>query len=385
MNAETMARAARWLANGYPPVPILRHDAPMSVERKGKPIKQSPGKQPHGLLWNRKDTAIYGATPATIAGWKRLRDLDDYPGLGIACGNPVGADVDIYEPGLAEEIEALVVEHLGATPLRRVGQAPKVLLLYRASGEPITKAMTEVFVKGELKAQLEVMGQGQQVVGYGIHPTGVSYTWGEATPDTIPVAELPAVTQEQVTALLAAAEIRIRVAGYKTKAEIEAESAPAPRANLKGKLDTSGANPFRMANDAALQAPERWVPVLFGQDAYCDNRGVWRVPSSAIGRDREEDISISPSGIVDFGEHDMGDAKRGKRTAIDLVMEHGGAADATAAARWLADLLGIEIKIRGRKKAKTPAPELEEECDRWNEDLHRNKQGEFETSSTTSP
>ena len=104
-------------------------------------------------------------------------------------------------------------------------------------------------------------------------------------------------------------------------------------------------------NDAALAAPERWVPALFGAGAYCDTRGVWRVPSSAVGRDREEDISISPAGIVDFGEHDMGDPKRGKRTAIDLVMEHGGAADASAAARWLADQLGIEIEIRATAQA----------------------------------
>ena len=118
------------------------------------------------------------------------------------------------------------------------------------------------------------------------------------------------------------------------------------------------------------------MPALFGAGAYCDARGVWRVPSSAVGRDREEDISISPAGIVDFGEHDMGDPKRGKRTAIDLVMEHGGAADASAAARWLADQLGIEIEIRSTRKPKPEPPELEPECDRWNEELHRNDRGE---------
>ncbi|OZA73720.1 MAG: hypothetical protein B7X77_09440, partial [Caulobacter sp. 39-67-4] len=37
---------------------------------------------------------------------------------------------------------------------------------------------------------------------------------------------------------------------------------------------------------------------------------------------------------------DMGDARSGKRTPIDLVMEHGGAPDATDAALWLCDHLG---------------------------------------------
>jgi hypothetical protein len=100
-SAETPAqieRATRRLVNGYPPVPILRHDAPKMVERKGKLVKQSPGKQPHGRLWARKESAVHGAAAGNVRGWKRLPDLADYPGLGIACGNVVGADVDVYEP-----------------------------------------------------------------------------------------------------------------------------------------------------------------------------------------------------------------------------------------------------------------------------------------------
>lgn len=50
--------AQRCLAAGYPPVPILRPDAPLFVERDGRPVKQTPGKQPHGLLWNRKEREV---------------------------------------------------------------------------------------------------------------------------------------------------------------------------------------------------------------------------------------------------------------------------------------------------------------------------------------
>ena len=123
----------------------------------------------------------------------------DYPGLGIACGAVVGADIDIRDAELAAAVEALVRERLGDTPLRRVGQAPKVLLLYRADGQPLRKAMTDVFLKDETKAQVEFMASGQQVVGYGIHPdTNEPYTWSGETPDTVPAADLPAVSQEQV-------------------------------------------------------------------------------------------------------------------------------------------------------------------------------------------
>ena len=79
----------------------------------GKLIPLSPGKQPHGLLWSRKATAVYGATAAIIAGWKRLRDLAEYPGLGIACGNVVGADIDIRDAELVASVEALVRARIG--------------------------------------------------------------------------------------------------------------------------------------------------------------------------------------------------------------------------------------------------------------------------------
>ena len=40
-----------------------------------------------------------------------------------------------------------------------------------------------------------------------------------------------------------------------------------------------------------------------------------------LGRDLEEDLSISPSGVKDFGVHDLDDPRQGKRTPVDLVME----------------------------------------------------------------
>src|SRR6185437_4727379 len=40
------------------------------------------------------------------------------------------------------------------------------------------------------------------------------------------------------------------------------------------------------------------------------------------------------------GIHDMGDSRDGKRTAIDLVIDYGGAPDAKTAALWLCDRFG---------------------------------------------
>ena len=142
-------------------------------------------------------------TPAMIAGWKRLRDLADYPGLGIACGAIVGADIDIRDTELAAADRGAGARAAGrhAAAPGRAGTEGAVALSRR--GRAAIKAMTDVFLKDDLKAQVEFMASGQQVVGYGIHPdTSEPYTWSGETPDTVPAADLPAVTQEQVAALV---------------------------------------------------------------------------------------------------------------------------------------------------------------------------------------
>lgn len=99
---------------------------------------------------------------------------------------------------------------------------------------------------------------------------------------------------------------------------------------------------FRKVNDAALARLPEWVPDLFPRARPQPGTGAFRIKSRDLGRTLQEDLSIAPTGIVDFGVHDMGDARGGKRTPIDLIIEHGGAPDAVAGARWLCDRLGMD-------------------------------------------
>ena len=111
-----------------------------------------------------------------------------------------------------------------------------------------------------------------------------------------------------------------------------------------------GSDFFRAVNSDALDNLSSWVPVLYGSDAKPQSgSGGYRISSRALGRQLEEDLSITPIGIVDFGVHDMGHARQGKRTPIDLAIGHGGAADAIAAARWLCDQMGIAPERLGWK------------------------------------
>nr|WP_256372710.1 bifunctional DNA primase/polymerase [Roseibium sp. RKSG952] len=104
---------------------------------------------------------------------------------------------------------------------------------------------------------------------------------------------------------------------------------------------------FRNVNSIALQKLSVWVPQIFPQSKPQPGTGAYRVSSRLLGRDLQEDLSLAPTGIVDFGVHDMGDPRGGKRTAIDIVMDYGGAGDAVAAANWLCDVLSLDPRALG--------------------------------------
>jgi hypothetical protein len=99
--------------------------------------------------------------------------------------------------------------------------------------------------------------------------------------------------------------------------------------------------PWQALNTAALAKLDAWVPELFGGKAKKTAAGVYRVSSADLGRELEEDLSIAPQGIKDFGIHDMGDARQGKRTPIDLVVEYGKKSSEDAVA-WLGEKLGLK-------------------------------------------
>lgn len=98
---------------------------------------------------------------------------------------------------------------------------------------------------------------------------------------------------------------------------------------------------FDQLNTAALQNLQAWVPELFGDKAKPSSKGGYRVPSKELGRELEEDVSITPVGIVDFGVADQGDERQGRRTPITLVMEHNEVPHDDAVT-WLCDKLGVD-------------------------------------------
>lgn len=125
--------------------------------------------------------------------------------------------------------------------------------------------------------------------------------------------------------------------------------APAAQRSTPGARD--GRDDFAYVNGEAMRALHVWVPALFGGREVKSGQG-YRLSPKALGRDLQEDLSIKPEGIVDWGVADMGDARQGKRTPVDVVMEWGpGTAKAAEALHWLAQALGIVLEKPGKKNS----------------------------------
>ena len=126
------------------------------------------------------------------------------------------------------------------------------------------------------------------------------------------------------------------------------QRAIAGRGQILSSFDSGGKSFFKNVNSYALETLDRWVPDLFGSRAeYQPGTGAYRISSKALGRNLQEDLSISPRGIKDWGVWDMGDPRMGKRTPIDLVLEFGARQNAKDAALWLCERTGVSAESLG--------------------------------------
>jgi RecA-family ATPase len=180
------AVAARLVANGYAPVPILPAD------------KRPPMKEWQHYAFVSGDETRYAEH-----------------GAGILTRETAGADIDVNDPDAAAAVETMIREvlHVGdaAEIPRRIGQAPRVLLPLRCE-RPFAKLATAQFAMRscpEAKpSKVEILCDGQQFVAYGIHKdTHRPYVWnGGGDLLAVPRADLPAITEAQAREIVAQAE-----------------------------------------------------------------------------------------------------------------------------------------------------------------------------------
>ena len=206
--------AAQLVANGYRPLPI-----PLG--------RKSPGVERWPEFVYQPDDHSY-----------------DHWGTGIICGAIVGLDIDVRVPELAAQMRAAAEENLGVAPAR-IGQAPKVLLVYQVLGEPFTKLQTASYrLDGDQPDddahKVEVMAKGQQFVGWNVHQkTKRPYVWnGHGDLITTPAAKLTEVTRDQLVEYIQWAESILATRGRPLSAQartfLNASASPhTPRGSQK--------------------------------------------------------------------------------------------------------------------------------------------------------
>jgi hypothetical protein len=325
------------LAKGYHPVPVSGPECRC----------KTPGKQPLIPDWR---TVCKTADPDLIREWTEAER--NSTNTGILAGEVAGIDIDVPVPELADELEDLGREMLGETPLWRVGSPPKRLAVYRID-KPFGKLMTpELFMPDGTKVQVEILADGQQFVAFGTHPGDGTpksrrpYQWRDRTPLDVPADKLPAIDGDTARQFIAAADQLLRQAGAVPRVKEPAkhtkpdQEPPGSRANRLSQGKVEGESYFHAVNRVALTNIEAWVRHLFPTASRQDGTGAWRVTSKDLGRDLQEDLSIHPSGIQDFGSEEP-------QTAINLVLRSDKARDPVTAAHWLCDQLGISPRDHG--------------------------------------
>jgi len=191
--------------HGYRPVPVSGAHLDM----------KSAGKRPLMKGW---ETVCASADEDEVRRWARYQR--NCTNTGLLCGDLVGVDIDVLDEGHARHLTAAATEMLGATPARRIGRAPKLLLTFRAEAAFDKVQTPEFHMLDGTVARVEVLATGQQFVGFGTHPgTREPYYWPDSSPLDVPLASLPTIDQAHCSTFITAADQYLRRVGGQTTTE----------------------------------------------------------------------------------------------------------------------------------------------------------------------
>lgn len=162
--------------NGYEVIPII------------------PGeKRPAGKNWQKLAGTVEGVHDY-------IADGKGDHGIGIKARLCPAVDIDVLDEQVNEEIQQIILDVVGDTPLKRIGKAPKVLWVYRAEKDsmfPKVDTGTWLDTQGR-ESKCEILADGQQFVAAHIHPdTGKPYKWLGQSPLNLPRKSVPLLTHEQ--------------------------------------------------------------------------------------------------------------------------------------------------------------------------------------------
>ena len=194
MAGELRDKGLAVLRNGYNIIPI-------------KPGTKAP---------DFKGWATQPTTEETLNRWLNVGGRSNY-GIGITTADTPFLDVDVRDREMNIELREHAGLFLGPAPLR-FGAFPKFGLIYR-SDRPFDKLSSRSYADLEgRKAQVEILGRGQQFVAFAEHPdTHKPYYYHPAnyTPETTPHSALTRVTLKDLKDYISNFEHRAEAKGWK--------------------------------------------------------------------------------------------------------------------------------------------------------------------------
>lgn len=200
-DTQTFGSIAQQLAdNGYEPVPIIRG------QKRPAPDKWQDG------------------------GWEDQSWLYETNYTGILTRHTPGIDIDISDPELVEAVRSIVFDVTDChemPPPRRIGNAPRELLLFRTE-EEFKKLSTAAYAlstdkpdaNGKVKgSKVEILASGQQFVAYAIHPdTQKPYLWnGGGDPLQLTRSRLVTLDEDQAKEIIKRCEALLSMHGQQVE------------------------------------------------------------------------------------------------------------------------------------------------------------------------
>ena len=120
-------------------------------------------------------------------------------GVGLRLGGSLYAiDIDILDASCVQKICDELEFEFGIYEFRRTGLAPKTAFLFRCA-PGLRKKKVLICDEVGAKHAIEILGDGQQIVAYGIHPdTGSEFAWEGAQPLNTNIDLVPELSEPEV-------------------------------------------------------------------------------------------------------------------------------------------------------------------------------------------
>ncbi|MDE2096282.1 MAG: hypothetical protein KGL39_03485 [Patescibacteria group bacterium] len=156
------------------------------------------------------------ATGKELDWWERWYFDQPCATIGMRTGDYLFVDIDVTDAEVAEKIQAAMLVMLGPAPIRTRPNSAKRGMLYQLDTKrALSRIRKSRFVFNYLFEEhaVEILGDGEQFVCEGMHPSGVLHRWNEPVQTT----PLTAITGGDIDEAMSMVREIVLEAGYEIK------------------------------------------------------------------------------------------------------------------------------------------------------------------------